>query len=105
AARELAGGFARRVEPALVEGAQFRPWRASEEGEEARAWQPYVNLPCSRANTEGKETAARSCSKTLNSLPQGGPQKAVVIPERKWQYAEGCPRVHKAANGNANVDI
>jgi hypothetical protein len=37
-------------DPWLVEGAQFRPWWASE-GEDACAWQPYVDLPGPRANT------------------------------------------------------
>ena len=49
-ARVLAGGIARRLERSLVESAEFRPWWASE-GEDARAWQPYVDLPGSPANT------------------------------------------------------
>ena len=42
--REVVGGLGRRMERPLVEETEFRPWRASE-GEDARAWQPYVDLP------------------------------------------------------------
>ena len=42
--------FARRMERSLVESAEFRPWWASG-GEDARAWQPYIDLPGSPAKT------------------------------------------------------
>jgi hypothetical protein len=62
-ARALAGRLARRLERSLVEGAQFRAWRAPE-GQDARPWQPYVDLPGSPTSHEAKDSAARSRSKT-----------------------------------------
>ena len=43
-----------RVERSLVESAEFRPWRTSE-GEDARAWQPYVDLPSSPGKHKQKK--------------------------------------------------
>src|SRR5262249_38121944 len=72
AACALGGGVARRLERSLVESAEFGRRRAPE-GEEARAGQSYVDLPCSPADSSAEGSASDRRSKTLNALPcEGG---------------------------------
>src|SRR5271166_1371864 len=67
-ARLPASDSARRLERSLVESSEFA-WRWAQEGQDARAWQSYVDLPSPSASKSMNKTVFLYLPETRTALP------------------------------------